>query len=243
MSKRRSNKILRKLRELHGDNRPTTQRAVYESRRAARLAELDEDYYNLYKRIKGALRGLRNIVNKASMILDNRYSMIMSGDTESSDIVLFDYGTRLEITYKQSFVLDMDDAESITQQLMDTEGIVNEQMLRSKLFPNEYTTRTHDMVIQTDGELNCYEGGLVNVEGKSKVVKKAIYDDVYARIHNGEFVFRHTAVRGIGSGSVTRGANILYAIMDMYSQKNKHYPYYNDEDEEWQFENNPNETE
>jgi len=242
LSARRNNRILRKLRELQGDDRPTTKRAALEARRHSLLKELDADFFGVSNKVKSAIKGLRNVINKAGLFIDKRYAALMGGDNSDSDIVLFDYGTRLEFYYKQSFVLSMDEHESVTQQLLDVHNIVSEAEVRSALFPNEYTSRPTDMPIQ-DGELMCYDGGLINTAHGKKMVKKSISDDVKAIVHNGEFVFRHTAVRGIGCGSVHRGAMILYALMDMYSQKDKHYPYLNDEDDEWQFEYNPNDDE
>ena len=226
-----------------GDDRPTTKRAALEARRKKLLKELDvEDFFGLNNKVKGAVRGLRNLINKAGMFFDNRYGILMGGESRDSDIVLFDYGTGIEIYYKQSFVLDMNDHESVTSQLRLVDETVNDQLIRSVLFPNEYTTRTRDMVVK-DGELQMYDGGLINTRHGKKMVKKVIQDDVLAKVHNHEFVWRQSAVRGIGCGSVHRGATILYALMDIYAERNKHYPYISGEDDEWQFEYNPNEDE
>ena len=242
LSQRRNNKLHRKLREMFLADRPTTKRAALEARRKKLLKELElDDFFGVNKKVKAAISGLRNLINKAGMFFDKRYGILMSGEGRDSDIVLFDYGTRLEIYYRQSFVLSMDDHESMTQQLTDVESVVDEQMVRSQLFPNEYTTRPRDMPIEDD-ELNCYDGGLINTAHGKKMVKKSISDDVKAIVHNGEFIWRHSAVRGIGCGSVYRGANILYALMDLYAEKGKHYPYLSGEDDEWQFDYNPDES-
>ena len=243
LSDRRNRRILRRLREMWGDDRPTTKRAALEARRKKLLKELDcEDFYGLNNKVKAAVRGLRNLINKAGMFFDNRYGILMGGESRDSDIVLFDYGTGLEIYYRQSFVLDMEDHESVTNQLRVVDEAVSDQMIRSTLFPNEYTTRTRDMVVK-DGELQMYNGGFINTTHGKTMVKKIIRDDVPAMVHNHEFVWRQSAVRGIGCGSVARGATILYALMDIYAERNKHYPYLSGEDDEWQFEYNPEDDE
>ena len=77
MSARRNNRILRKLRELQGDDRPTTKRAALEARRVSLLKELDADFFGVSNKVKSAIKGLRNVINKAGLFIDKRYAALM----------------------------------------------------------------------------------------------------------------------------------------------------------------------